>query len=448
MPRTLIIDDESDICFLISEILNDEKFICETANNSNQALNKFNNFNPELIILDVWLGKSELDGIQLLKKFKDLNPLVPIIIISGHGTVDMAVNAIKNGAYDFIEKPFNSDKIIVTSKRAIESAKLIKENNKLKSMMAPNTPLIGDSVFINKLKKDLNKIAISNSRIFLSGPNGSGKKLISQIIHQNSNYALSFCSIIDLEITSEEKLKILFSELKNELNENILIQSNNTTLILDNIDALNINYQKKLLFFLENKNFFEKNKFFIKQKIISLTSKNILEEIKKGNFIQALYDRLSAINLSIPPISSRRDDIIPIYNYYLNYYNKNKIFKFSFSKISNARLELYKWPGNVSQIINYAEKTIILNQNLNNTNNFEIENLPLDMGEYEKKSNLENNYELSLKEARVNFEKDYLLSQIKRFNGNIVKISAFTGMERTALYRKFKSLNIDIENKL
>ena len=445
MFRTLIIDDESDICFLISEILNDENFICETAKDSNEALDIFNDLNPELIILDVWLGKSELDGIELLKKFKDLNPLIPIIIISGHGTVDMAVNAIKNGAYDFIEKPFNSDKIIVTSLRAIESAKLIKENNKLKSMMAPNTPLVGDSAFIHKLKKDLHKIAMSNSRIFISGPNGSGKKLISQLIHQNSIYALSFISIIDFEITSEEKLQILFSELQNELNENIIIQSNNTTLILDNIDSLNINYQKKLLSFLENKKFFEKNKLDIKQKIISLTNKDIHKEIKKGNFTQALYDRLSAINLAIPPISSRRDDIIPIFDYYLDYYNKNKNFKFSFSKISNAKLELYSWPGNIPQIINYAEKTIILNQDLNKSSNFEIENLPSDMGGEEQKSNLENNYELSLKEARVNFEKDYLLSQIKRFNGNIIKISAFTGMERTALYRKFKSLNIDTE---
>ena len=444
MPRTLIIDDEKDICFLISEILNDENFICKTANDSTQALNKFNIFNPELIILDVWLGKSELDGIQLLKKFKELNPLVPIIIISGHGTVDMAVNAIKNGAYDFIEKPFNSDKIIVTSRRAVESAKLIKENNKLKSMMKPNTPLIGDSVFVNQLKKDLNKIAMSNSRVFLSGPPGSGKKLISRLIHQNSIYAQSFCSIIDLKITSEEKLKILFSAFENELNENILIQSNNTTLILDNIDSLNINYQKKLLFFLENKNFYEKNKFNINQKIISLSGKDMKEEIQKGNFIKTLYDRLSSINMEIPPISARRDDIVPICYYYLNHYNKNENFKFSFSKISNAKLELYNWPGNIPQIINYAEKTIILNQNLNDRSNFEINNLPLDMGEYDQKSNLENNYELSLKEARVIFEKDYLLSQIKRFNGNIIKISSFTGMERTALYRKFKSLDIDI----
>ena len=226
-----------------------------------------------------------------------------------------------------------------------------------------------------------------------------------------------------------------------------MIQSNNTTLVLDNIDSLNINYQKKLLFFLESKNFFKKNKFNINQKIISLTTKDIKGEIQKGNFIQTLYDRLSAINLEIPAISSRRDDIIPICHYYLNYYNKNKNFKFSLSQISNAKLELYNWPGNIPQIINYAEKTIILNQNMNNDNNFEIKNLPLDMGEYEKTSNLEYNYELSLKEARINFEKDYLLSQIKRFNGNIIKISAFTGMERTALYRKFKSLNIDIDTE-
>jgi len=447
MTRTLIIDDENDICFLISEILNDENFTCETANDSNKALDIFNTFNPELIILDVWLGKSELDGIQLLKKFKDLNPFIPIIIISGHGTVDMAVNAIKNGAYDFIEKPFNSDKIIVTSKRAIESAKLIKENNKLKSMMKPNTPLIGDSVFVNQLKKDLNKIAASNSRVFLSGPYGSGKKLISQLIHEKSIYSQSFCTIIDFKISSEEKMKVLFSELENELSENILIQSNNTTLILDNIDYLNINYQKKLLFFLESKNLFKKNNFDIKQKIISLSSKDMKEEIQKGNFIQTLYDRLSAINLEIPPIKSRRDDIIPILQYYLDYYNADENFKFSLSKNSNAKLELYSWPGNIPQIINYAEKTIILNQNLNNGSSFEIENLPTDMGDFDKKSNFENNYELSLKEARVNFEKDYLLSQIKRFNGNIVKISTFTGMERTALYRKLKSLNIDMDTK-
>ena len=445
MSKVLIIDDENDICFLISEILNDENFNCETANNSSQALEKFNSFNPDLLILDVWLGNSEYDGIELLKKIKFLNPLIPIIIISGHGTVDMAVNAIKNGAYDFIEKPFNSDKLVVTSKRAIESAKLIKENAKLKSIVNPDIPLVGISHFIIQLKKDLLKIAQSNSRVLISGPTGSGKKLLSQLIHQNSIYSSSFCYLIDIKNSSENELNILFSDEEKNISQNVITQSNNNTLILDNIDYLNLNYQKKLLFLLENPNFFKKNKIEIKQKIITLSSKDLEIEVANGNFLQSLYERINIIHIEVPAISSRREDILPICEYYLEYYNKNKRFKFNFSKSAQSKLELYDWPGNVSQIINYAEKTIILNQDLNKQNHFEIENLPLDMGIYESDNNTQSNYELSLKEARFNFEKDYLLSQIKRFNGNIKKISEFTGMERTALYRKFKSLDIDTE---
>ena len=447
MSRVLIVDDESDICFLISEILNDESYICESANNSTDALNKFSSFNPDLIILDVWLGNSEFDGIELLSQFKNINPSISVIIISGHGTVDMAVNAIKNGAYDFIEKPFNSDKLTVTVKRAIQSASLLKENNKLKSMVNPNIPLIGISNFINDLKRNISKIAQSNSRILISGESGTGKKLIGQIIHQNSIFSNSICSIIDMKNITEKDLEIFFSDSDNNIGKNIIYQSNNSTLILDNIDYLNINYQKRLLFFLESNEFFLRNKVDIKHKIISLTSRKIKEEIAKGNFLQTLYDRLSVIKIEIPPINSRREDIIPICEYYLDYYNKNKKFNFSISIHSKSRLELYDWPGNISQIINYAEKTIILNQDLNTANHYEIENLPIDMGDYNKEDKNENNYELSLKDARNNFEKDYLISQIKRFNGNIIKISEFTGMERTALYRKFKSLNIEIDKK-
>ena len=447
MSRVLIVDDENDICYLISEILKDEFFICETANNSNEALSIFEKFNPELIILDVWLGNSDLDGIELLSKFKDLNPLIPIIIISGHGTVDMAVNAIKNGAYDFIEKPFNSDKLTVTSKRAVESASLLKENNKLKSIINPNIPILGNSVFITQLNKNIPKIAKSNSRIFISGPNGLGKKLIAQNIHQNSIFSKSLCTLIDIKNISENEFEIFFSNSDNDIINNLLVQSNNNSLILDNIDFLTVEYQKKLLFFLENNELFLKNKIYLKQKIISISSKDIIKEIQDGNFLKSLYERLSVINIQIPSIINRREDIIPICEYYLNYYNKNKNFTFSFSQNAKSKLELYDWPGNISQIINYVEKTIILNQNLNIKNDFIIENIPLDMGEYSHNYKYDNNYELSLKEARNNFEKDYLLSQIKRFNGNIIKISEFTGMERTALYRKFKSLNIESDKK-
>lgn len=447
MSKILIIDDESDICFLISEILGDEKFISETAYNSNEALSKYYEFNPDLIILDVWLGSSELDGLELLSRFKELDPLIPIIIISGHGNVDMAVSAIKMGAYDFIEKPFNSEKLIITCKRAIESALLINENNKLRLIVNPSIPLIGNSNFIIQLKKNIVKIAESNSRIFIVGPHGSGKKLIAQLIHQNSIFSKNLCSIIDFKDTSKNELVSLFSDSSKYINKNLIAQSNQTTLILNNIDLLNLDYQKKLLFFIENNNFYLKNNMIIKQKIISISSKNINDEIKDGNFLQSLFDRLSVINLKVPPVNLRRDDVLPICEFYLNYYNKDKNLTFKFSNTVKIKLQLYDWPGNVSQIINYAEKTIILNNNLDKKDLIEIEDLPLDMGYYNKIDKNENKFELSLKEARNNFEKDYLISQIKRFNGNIRKISDFTGMERTALYRKFKSLNIDI-NKI
>jgi two-component system nitrogen regulation response regulator NtrX len=209
---------------------------------------------------------------------------------------------------------------------------------------------------------------------------------------------------------------------------------------------LPINYQQKLLLALENNKLFKNYKIYLKQKIISLSNKNIKDEIKKGNFIKNLYERLSTIKIEIPEINNRREDIVPICEYYLGYYNQNKKYKFSFSQNAKTKLELYHWPGNISQIINYAQKTIILNHELNNNSNYEIENLPMDMGDYEQKHKIENSFDLSLKEARNNFERNYFISQIQRFNGNISKISNFTGMERTALYRKFKSLNINIEN--
>ena len=447
MTKILIIDDESDICFLISEILGDEKFTTKTAHNSNEALLRYHEFNPDLIILDVWLGSSELDGLELLAKFKDLNSLIPIVIISGHGNVDMAVSAIKIGAYDFIEKPFNSDKLIITVKRAFESAKLVKENNQLKSMISADTPLIGNSLFTNNLKKNFSKIAQSNSRILIAGSVGSGKKFISKLIHPNSLYSKSICITIDIKNIKDEELDILFSDSSKNIDKNILSQSNNNTLVLENIDLLNIHYQKKFLFLLENNIFFKKNNINLKQRIITLTTKNLQQEIEIGNFIRPLFDRLSVTILEVPSIKFRREDILPICEYYMAYYNKNKKYKFTFSSNARAKLELYDWPGNISQIINYAEKIIILNQELNINSDFEIDNLPIDMGNNQNKPMVENNFELSLKDARYNFEKDYLLSQIKRFNGNIKNISDFTGMERTALYRKLKALKIDIQKE-
>ena len=234
--KILIIDDEKDICFLISEILKDENYITTSANNSDDAIKEFSTFKPDLIILDVWLGNSNLDGIELLKEFKKINIFIPVIVISGHGTVDMAVNAIKNGAYDFLEKPFNSDKLIVLSKRAVANAKLIKENHLLRKITDSDTDIVGESDFILNLKKTLEKISVSNARTFIRGPIGSGKKLIAQTIHKISKRSNLLANIIDFSTISFEQLNELFNNDISYLNNNIFFNSNNGTLIFQYID--------------------------------------------------------------------------------------------------------------------------------------------------------------------------------------------------------------------
>ena len=445
MHKILIIDDEKDICFLISEILKDEDYITDHALNSDQALNKFKKLNPDLVILDVWLSNSKFDGIELLKEFKIAKPDVPIIIISGHGTVDMAVKAIKSGAYDFLEKPFNSEKLIILAKRAIESSILYSENINLKTIISPQIPLVGNSQYITKIKKKIKSLSNSNARLLITGEYGTGKKLISRVIHKSSKYKDKFPITIDFKSISIQNIEDLLSDDLSNLNDNLFIRSNNNTLILENIDLLPLKFQNRFLFFLENSNFFDASKTNIEQKIISISEKNLFNEVEKGNFTKRLLDRISVDNIHCPPLSKRREDIIPIVQYYLENYNNSDI-KISFSDLAISKLELYDWPGNVSQIINYIEKTIILNQASDSQNKLEVDDLALEMGDYTNEILSKDNLDLSLKEARIEFEKEYLLSQIKRFNGNMTKVSDFTGMERTALYRKIKSLNINFKS--
>ncbi len=443
MHKVLIIDDEKDICFLISEILKDENYNTSIALNSKEAISKFNEIKPDLVILDVWLSNSKLDGIEILKEFKSINNNIPIIIISGHGTVDLAVKSIKNGAYDFLEKPFNSDKLIILTKRAIESSSLLSENKNLKDTLIKTTPLIGNSEFIKKINKLLNEQSSSNSRLLIEGPFGTGKKHFTNLIHQNSQYRDKLPISIDFKKLTNEALDNMFSENKDAINENIFFRSNNNTLILLNIETLPNIYQKKLLNFLENKKFFEDLDIKLNQKIITITEKNLEKEIEKGNFIKRLYDRISTHFIKFKSLSGRRDDVLPILDFYLNEKSGGDL-NFKFSSRALTKLQMYDWPGNISQLINYVEKSLILNQD-QNIKELEVDDLALQMGDETASNNSNNSLDLSLKEARSEFEKNYLISQIKRFNGNITKVSEFTGMERTALYRKFKSLDIKVE---
>ena len=443
MHKVLIIDDENDICFLISEILKDENYNTSIALNSDEAINKFNEIKPDLVILDVWLSNSKLDGIEILKEFKSINSNIPIIIISGHGTVDLAVKSIKNGAYDFLEKPFNSDKLIILTKRAIESSSLLSENKNLKDTLIKITPLIGNSEFIKKINKLLNEQISSNSRLLIEGPFGTGKKHFTNLIHQNSQYKDKLPISIDFKKLTNEALDNMFAENKNAINENIFYRSNNNSLILLNIETLPNIYQKKLLNFLENKKFFEDLDIKLNHKIITITEKNLEIEIEKGNFIKRLYDRISTDFIKFKSLSDRRDDVLPILDFYLNEKSGGNL-NFKFSSKALTKLQMYDWPGNISQLINYVEKSLILNQD-HNIKELEVDDLALQMGDETASNSSNNSLDLSLKEARSEFEKNYLISQIKRFNGNITKVSEFTGMERTALYRKFKSLDIKVE---
>ena len=443
MHKVLIIDDEKDICFLISEILKDENYNTSIALNSDEAISKFNEIKPDLVILDVWLSNSKLDGIEILKEFKSIDSNIPIIIISGHGTVDLAVKSIKNGAYDFLEKPFNSDKLIILTKRAIESSSLLTENKNLKDTLIKTTPLIGNSEFIKKINKHLNEHSSSNSRLLIEGPFGTGKKHFSNLIHQYSQYKDKLPITIDFKKLTNEALDNMFIENKNTINENIFFRSNNNTLILLNIETLPNIYQKKLLNFLENKKFFEDLDIKLNHKIITITEKNLEIEIEKGNFIKRLYDRISTDFIKFKSLSDRRDDVLPILDFYLNEKSGGNL-NFKFSSKALTKLQMYDWPGNISQLINYVEKSLILNQD-QNIKELEVDDLALQMGDETASNSSNNSLDLSLKEARSEFEKNYLISQIKRFNGNITKVSEFTGMERTALYRKFKSLDIKVE---
>ena len=444
MFKVLIIDDEKDICFLISEILKDEKYLTYSALNSNEAITQFNEYNPDLVILDVWLSNSKLDGIEILKEFKKINSNVPVIIISGHGTVDLAVSSIKNGAYDFIEKPFNSDKLLILAKRAIESSKLLNENKNLKELVTPDIDIIGNSNFINFTKSNIETFSKSNSRLLIEGPFGVGKKLIANQIHKSSKYSNKIPIYIDFATLNESNLEVLFSEDIKNLNDNLFIRSNMNTLILSNIDLIPLKFQKQFLFFIENSEFFKSANIVLDHKIITISEKKLDEEIENGNFLSRLYERLKVDHLICPSLSERIPDILPILNYYISKFNSRNI-NLSFSKSAISKLEMFDWPGNIAQLVNYVEKTVILNQTAVDDLILDVDNLALEMGDFNKDQSNANNYDLSLKEARMEFEKEYLVSQIRRFSGNISKVSEFTGMERTALYRKLKSLNISVK---
>jgi two-component system nitrogen regulation response regulator NtrX len=447
MGDILIVDDEKDIRELVSDILIDEGYTTQLAANSEDTFKSIEKSKPKLIILDIWLKESKLDGIDILKHVKLNNPDIPVVIISGHGNIEIAVAAIKQGAYDFIEKPFNIDQLTVVIARAMETSRLRIENAAFKIKEIPSFELIGNSSVFKNFNQQLDKVSSGNSRIMLTGPSGSGKEVAARYIHKNSpRKDFAFVTVNSASMSSERMEELLFgSESNGNIQLGLLEQANGGVLYLDEVGDMPIGTQSKILRVLVDQQFMRiggKKNTFVDFRVISSSSKNLVQEIQNKNFREDLYHRLNVIPISVPSLEDRIEDIPYISNFFIDELSeKQGLPKRKLSQKAVVHLQSRNWPGNIRQLRNVLERSLILG-----SQSGEISISELETKEIIKNDNSVemdgNMLGLPLREARELFEKDYLIAQINRFGGNISKTSQFVGMERSALHRKLKTLNV------
>ena len=439
----LIIDDEKDIRDSISGILNDEGYDSFTVKNSQEALIQINENSFDVIILDVWLNDSELDGIQLLKEIKRIDTEIPVLIISGHGNIEIAVDAIKNGAYEFIEKPFSSERLLLTVKRSIETSLFKIENKFLKQKNLDDYKFIGSSNTITKVKQLIDKVAPTSSRVIIYGDSGTGKDLVAREIHKKSKYSDGNFIIVNSALMEPDGIEEeLFGLEENSriIKEGFFEQANNGTLFIDEIGDMPIQTQSKILRVLTDSSFYRVGSNMpvnINARLLCSSTENLEKLVEEGNFRMDLFHRLNVVSITLPKLSDRTQDIDKLIEHFSKIYVTN-----TSSKISDLREYIktnyvnYDWPGNVRELRNIIERYCIIGGKI-------AENQEqLDGG-----FNSKNVISMPLKNARKIFEKNYLESQIQRFNGNISKTASFIGMERSALHRKLKQLGISIDNK-
>ena len=440
----LIVDDEKDIRDAVSAILRDEGFNVINAKNSSEALNFLKTETFDSIILDVWLNESEFDGIEILKKIKELKINTPVIIVSGHGNIDMAVEAIKNGAHEFIEKPFSSERLLLTLKRSIQSTEIKNENLLLKNKELYNYEFIGSSNKIVKIKQLIDKVAPTSSRIIIYGESGTGKDLTAKEIHKKSKYSDGNFIIINSAIMEPEGIEEeLFGLEKNGniIKLGLFEKADNGTLFIDEIGEMPIQTQSKILRVLTDNSFSRvggDKLIDIDIRLLCSSTKNLETLVEEGNFRKDLFHRLNVVNLNLPKLSDRLDDLDQLISHFSVTYSKNnddnqsQVMEYIKSNYLN-----YDWPGNIRELRNVIERYYIIGEKTR------------DNGDESLASgfNSKNVISMPLKNARKIFEKNYLESQINRFNGNISKTASFIGMERSALHRKLKQLGIFTENK-
>ena len=442
----LIIDDNAEIRLILQEILSDSGYKTRLAANYNQALKEIDKKLPDVAVIDVKLDKSDNDGIELLNHIKNKNRDIPVIIISGHANIEMAIKSLKSGAFEFIQKPFDRDRLVNFINRAVENIKLKNENKSLRSKLFHSFDLVGTSPNVTSIKDLINKLALSDSRIFISGPTGSGKELIARKIHNKSKrnngpFIILNGALLDIKKYEEE----LFGEEKNDgsISYGALEKASGGFLLIDEVTEIPLETQSKILRVVIDQKFKRINgnhDINVDVRIVCSTSKDIQKEIKFGNFREDLFHRLNVFNISIDPLNKRVEDIPILTDYFIKEICKNYNRK-EFSIDDKNYLMNYNWPGNVRELRNLIERIAILDTDNENEKILEIIKESLSKSNDESFSITEN-LSYPLREARENFEKEYLTTQLKKFGGNISKTAKFVGMERSALHRKLKILGV------
>lgn len=450
----LIVDDEPDICELVSGILQDEGYATRTARDADDAITAIKTRRPNLLFLDIWLQGSKLDGLQILDAAKQQYPDLPVVMISGHGNIETAVAAIKRGAYDFIEKPFKADRLVLVADRALENSRLKREVKELKAIAPMPSALVGKSPAMNQLRQTIEKVSPTNSRIMIIGTSGSGKELCARSIHNLSSRSEGPFVVINAAAITPDLMEVeLFgvdqSNGTQSRKPGALEEAHGGTLFIDEIADMPRETQNKILRVLVDQTFHRvggNTKVAVDVRIISSTARNLEAEIAAGHFREDLYHRLSVVPIRVPPLAERREDIPLLVDYFMDQISAaTGLPKRTIGEDAMAVLQSHDWPGNVRQLRNNVERLMIL---AGGDPNAVISSsmLPQDVGSMVPSMPNGNGGEqlmsLPLREAREMFEREYLVAQISRFGGNISRTAEFVGMERSALHRKLKALGI------
>lgn len=448
----LVVDDETDIRDLVAGILSDEGHETRTAFDSDSALAAINDRVPRLIFLDIWLQGSRLDGLALLDEIKKLHPDLPVVMISGHGNIETAVSAIRRGAYDFIEKPFKADRLILVAERALETSNLKREVSNLRKRSGESFELLGNSLAMNQLRQTIERVAPTNSRIMITGPSGSGKEMAARAIHALSSRANGpFVTVNAATITPERmEIELFGTEMDGgERKVGALEEAHGGILYLDEIADMPRETQNKILRVLVDQQFERvggTKRVKVDVRIISSTAQNLEGMIAEGLFREDLFHRLSVVPVQVPPLAQRRDDIPTLVSFFINQVAEQAGIKpRRISDDAMAVLQSHSWPGNVRQLRNNVERLMILARGDDADEPVTADLLPAEIGDTLPRTPTNSDQHimaLPLREAREMFEKEYLVAQINRFSGNISRTAEFVGMERSALHRKLKSLGV------